>query len=84
MTARTFDAKQITLWIGALVVGIVLGLLGIDWIDHLANFVATMFTRLFQLLAVPTIALAVPPRWPRSATTRTRATSSAARYSTPS
>lgn len=59
MTARTFDAKQITLWIGALVVGIVLGLLDIDWIDHLANFVATMFTHLFQLLAVPTIALAV-------------------------
>lgn len=39
--------------------GAVLGLLGIDWIDHLANFVATVFTRLFQLLAVPTIALAV-------------------------
>lgn len=51
--------KQLVLWIGALVLGTVLGVLGIEWLDALMNFVATVYTRLFQLLAVPTIALAV-------------------------
>jgi Na+/H+-dicarboxylate symporter len=51
--------KNILLWIGALVVGAVLGLLGMEWLNGLMNFVATVYTRLFQLLAVPTIALAV-------------------------
>ena len=51
--------KNIILWIGALVVGAVLGLLGISWLDEVMNFVATVYTRLFQLLAVPTIVLAV-------------------------
>ena len=47
------------LWIGALIVGAILGLLGLDWLNQLMNFVATVYTRLFQLLAVPTIVLAV-------------------------
>ncbi len=47
------------IWIGALVVGAILGLLGIAWLDNVMNFVATIYTRLFQLLAVPTIVLAV-------------------------
>ena len=47
------------LWIAALVVGAVLGLLGLHWLDAVMNFVATVYTRLFQLLAVPTIVLAV-------------------------
>lgn len=47
------------LWIGALVVGAILGLLGLDWLNQLMDFVATVYTRLFQLLAVPTIVLAV-------------------------
>jgi Na+/H+-dicarboxylate symporter len=51
--------KQVTIWIGALVVGTVLGVLGIAWLDDVMNFVATVYTRLFQLLAVPTIVLAV-------------------------
>ena len=51
--------KQVTIWIGALVVGAVLGVLGIAWLDDVMNFVATVYTRLFQLLAVPTIVLAV-------------------------
>ena len=48
-----------TLWIGALVVGAVLGLLGLDWLNVLMDLVATVYIRLFQLLAVPTIVLAV-------------------------
>lgn len=40
-------------------VGAVLGLLGLDWLNEVMNFVATIYTRLFQLLAVPTIVLAV-------------------------
>ena len=51
--------KKITIWIGALVLGVVLGVLGIHWLDRLMEFVATVYTRLFQLLAVPTIVLAV-------------------------
>ena len=47
------------LWIAALVVGAVLGLLGLHWLDQTMEFVAVVYTRLFQLLAVPTIVLAV-------------------------
>lgn len=53
------QSKQLVFWIGALVVGTILGVLGIAWLDALMNFIATVYTRLFQLLAVPTIALAV-------------------------
>lgn len=42
-----------------MIVGAVLGIFGISWLDGLMNFIATVYTRLFQLLAVPTIALAV-------------------------
>ena len=51
--------KKTLLWIGALVVGAILGLLGLSWLNGLMDFVATGYTRLFQLLAVPTIVLAV-------------------------
>ena len=51
--------KKTIIWILALVVGAVLGVLGIAWLDDVMNFVATVYTRLFQLLAVPTIVLAV-------------------------
>ena len=51
--------KKVIVWIGALVVGVVLGLLGINGLNQLMDFVATVYTRLFQLLAVPTIVLAV-------------------------
>ncbi|MBQ3851727.1 MAG: cation:dicarboxylase symporter family transporter, partial [Bacteroidales bacterium] len=51
--------KRTLIWIGALIVGAILGLLGIAWLDEVMNFVATIYTRLFQLLAVPTIVLAV-------------------------
>ncbi len=39
--------------------GAVLGVLGIAWLNDVMDFVATVYTRLFQLLAVPTIVLAV-------------------------
>ena len=51
--------KQIIIWIGALIIGALLGLLHLSWLDELFNFIATAYTRLFQLVAVPTIVLAV-------------------------
>ena len=51
--------KQTLIWTSALVVGAVLGLLGVAWLNEVMNFVAIVYTRLFQLLAVPTIVLAV-------------------------
>ena len=51
--------KKTLIWIGALSAGVALGLLGIGWLDRLMEFVAVVYTRLFQLLAVPTIVLAV-------------------------
>lgn len=57
-TIRT-SRKQMIIWIGALVVGAILGTLGLTWLNDLMNFVATVYTRLFQFVAVPTILLAV-------------------------
>ncbi|MBO7114995.1 MAG: dicarboxylate/amino acid:cation symporter [Bacteroidaceae bacterium] len=51
--------KKVFVWIGALVTGAVLGVLGIHVLDQIMNIIATVYTRLFQLLAVPTIVLAV-------------------------
>lgn len=51
--------KQMLVWIGALIVGAILGLLQNSGIDNTANFTAAIYVRLFQLLAVPTIVLAV-------------------------
>ena len=51
--------KKTVIWLGALALGAILGLLGIDWLNATADFVAMVYTRLFQLLAVPTIVLAV-------------------------
>ncbi len=53
------QGRQFLLWILALVVGAGLGWLGIKPLNDLFDFVATVFTRLFQFIAVPTIALAV-------------------------
>ena len=51
--------KQLIWWLGALVLGAVLGLLKSDAINAVCNFIATVYTRLFQFLAVPTVALAI-------------------------
>lgn len=51
--------RQFAVWTAALVVGAALGSLGYARLDEFFNFVASAFTRLFQFVAVPTIALAV-------------------------
>ena len=53
------ESQIFWLWLGALVIGTVLGMLGVGWIDSATNFVATIYTRLFQFVAIPTIAFAV-------------------------
>ena len=53
------QAKQMILWFAALIVGAILGWMQVPALNELFNFVATVFTRLFQFIAVPTIALAV-------------------------
>ncbi|MDD6127510.1 MAG: dicarboxylate/amino acid:cation symporter [Veillonellaceae bacterium] len=56
---QSHQKRQLVLWFGALIVGAILGWLGIQALNDLFNFIATVFTRLFQFIAVPTIALAV-------------------------
>ena len=51
--------KQLLIWLAAIVIGAVAGMLHAGWIDASANFIATVYTRLFQFLAVPTVALAI-------------------------
>ena len=58
-TDQKAQIKQMILWFSALIVGGALGWLNIPVLNDLFNFVATVFTRLFQFVAVPTIALAV-------------------------
>ena len=53
------NRRQLTLWIGALIVGGALGLLGSGWHKALMTFLATVRAGLVQFLAVPTIVLAV-------------------------
>ncbi len=51
--------RQFLLWFGALILGAVLGWMGITPLNEAFNFIATVFTRLFQFIATPTIFLAV-------------------------
>ena len=51
--------RQFAVWTAALVLGAALGSLGFARLDGFFNFVASAYTRLFQFVAVPTIALAV-------------------------
>lgn len=53
------NKKQIIIWLVAIAVGVGLGLLHIHTVDIVMNYFATIYTRLFRLLAVPTIVLAV-------------------------
>lgn len=58
-SARRRQALTVFAWFGAMVIGAVLGNLHIAQLDELFTFIATVFTRLFQFVAVPVIALAV-------------------------
>lgn len=53
------SSKRFLIWMLALVLGAVLGTLGITQLNNFFNFIAAVYTRLFQLVAVPTIALAL-------------------------
>ena len=54
-----FDGKKFIIWMAALICGAILGTLGIGWLNNLFDLIAKIYTRLFQFVAVPTIALAV-------------------------
>ena len=51
--------KQAIIWTFALAVGAVLGTLGIAPLNDFMDFVASAYTRAFQFVAVPTVALAI-------------------------
>ena len=53
------NKKRFVLWTVALVLGAFLGTLGTASLNELFDFIATVFTRLFQFIAIPTIALAI-------------------------
>ena len=54
-----FNGKQFAIWMSALVLGTILGMLKCVWLNELCDFIASIYTKLFQFIAVPTIALAV-------------------------
>ena len=56
---KKMDLRQFAVWTAALVLGAILGSLGVARLDEFFNFLASAYTRLFQFVAVPTIALAV-------------------------
>lgn len=58
-TTKGLDVTQLVVWTLALALGAVLGSLGVARLDNFFNFLASAYTRLFQFVAVPTIALAV-------------------------
>ena len=51
--------KQLFWWLGALALGVILGILRWQPVLAVCDFIATVYTRLFQFLAVPTVALAI-------------------------
>ncbi len=51
--------KQAIIWTIALVVGAILGTLGVGPLNRFMDFVASAYTRAFQFVAIPTVALAI-------------------------
>ena len=51
--------RQFILWMGALIIGAILGWQHIPALNELFNFIAAVFTHLFQFIAIPTVSLAV-------------------------
>ncbi|SHK94647.1 dicarboxylate/amino acid:cation symporter [Fibrobacter sp. UWEL] len=56
---KSVKKTQVIVWIVALIVGALLGLIQSEGLQNLINFIASVYTRLFQFVAVPTIALAL-------------------------
>ena len=54
-----FNGKQFAIWMAALVLGSILGTLGCVPLNEFFDFIASIYTKLFKFIAVPTIALAV-------------------------
>ena len=54
-----FNGKQFIIWMAALIIGACLGFVNCNWLTEFFNFIATIYTRLFKFVAVPTIALAI-------------------------
>lgn len=59
MKKKKSPKLQVIVWFAALVIGAILGYLHIDALNNFFNFVASAYTRLFQFVAVPTIALSL-------------------------
>ena len=59
MTKQIKQIKQVIFWVGALIIGAILGSLHINAIDIVCAFIATIFTRLFKFAAVPAIAVSI-------------------------
>ena len=55
----SFNWKQFAIWMAALVIGCGLGMIGNSQVNGFCDFIATIYTKLFKFVAVPTIALAV-------------------------
>ena len=60
-TKAKSNNSQFVLWFAALILGAVLGWMGIPALNEFFNFVATVFTRLFQFIAVFNIHSAAEP-----------------------
>lgn len=54
-----FNGKQLAVWMTALILGTVLGILNNNWLNNFFDFIAAAYTRLFKFIAVPTIALVI-------------------------
>ena len=54
-----FNSKQLVIWMSALILGCILGMFNVEWLNNFFNFIATAYTRLFKFVAVPTIALVI-------------------------
>ena len=59
MQQAGFSRKRFIVWMAALIIGSVIGTLGISWLNTSCDFVATIYTRLFKFISMPTIALAI-------------------------
>lgn len=55
----SFNWKQLIIWMAALIIGCGLGMIGNGHINGFCDFIATIYTKLFKFVAIPTIALAV-------------------------